>query len=75
MAHARQRSSGSVERPSLHDFPTDLSGSSKDDLLDLSHRFGVDITEVVLTRVASSGDHLVIESWHPDRGLQTRQRS
>jgi pyridoxamine 5'-phosphate oxidase-like protein len=42
---------------------------------DASHRFRVDITEVVLTKVAPSRDHLVIESWHPDRGLQTRQRA
>ena len=34
MAHAKQRSSGSAERPSLDNFPTDLSGASKDDLLE-----------------------------------------
>lgn len=37
-----------------------------------SHRFRLDITEVVLTRVR--GDRLVIESWHPDRGRQVRER-
>ena len=37
--------------------------------------FSVDVTEVVLTRVADSGDHLEIKSWHPDRGLVTRQRA
>ena len=37
--------------------------------------FSIDITEVVTTRVADSGDHLVIESWHPDRGLVTRTRA
>lgn len=41
---------------------------------DEPHRFSVDITEVVLTRVAASGDHLVIESWHPDGGLERRVR-
>ena len=41
---------------------------------DGSHRFRVDITEVVLTTLAASGDHLVIESWHPGRGLETLQR-
>ena len=41
---------------------------------DASHRFRVDITEVVLTTLAASGDHLVIESWHPGRGLERRQR-
>lgn len=39
-----------------------------------SHRFRVDITEVVLTRVGDPPDHLVIESWHPDRGLARHVR-
>ena len=38
------------------------------------HRFKIDITEVVVTTVAESADHLVIRSWHPDRGLERRQR-
>lgn len=38
------------------------------------HRFRVDITEVVLTRVSEPADHLVIESWHPGRGLERRRR-
>jgi hypothetical protein len=38
------------------------------------HRFRVEITEVVLTRVGEPADHLVIESWHPERGLQRRER-
>ncbi|MGH2723688.1 MAG: pyridoxamine 5'-phosphate oxidase family protein [Actinomycetota bacterium] len=38
------------------------------------HRFRVDIGEVVLTRVGQPPDHLVIESWHPDRGLERRER-
>jgi hypothetical protein len=41
---------------------------------DGSHRFRLDITEVVVTRVGTPADHLVIESWHPDRGLVARQR-
>ncbi len=45
-----------------------------EDPTDESHRFRVDITEVALTKVGESGDHLVIESWHPDRGYQRRQR-
>jgi hypothetical protein len=43
-------------------------------LPDRSHRFQLDITEVVLTKVGTPPDHLVIESWHPDRGLEVRQR-
>jgi hypothetical protein len=37
-------------------------------------RFRVDITEVVLTRVGEPADHLVIESWHPGRGVERRRR-
>lgn len=37
-----------------------------------SHRFRIDLTEVVLTTVG--GDHLVIRSWHPGRGMETRER-
>ena len=37
--------------------------------------FSVDLTELVTTRVAESGDHLVIESWHPGRGLETHKRA
>ncbi len=41
---------------------------------DEGHTFRIDVTEVVLTRVGVPADHLVIESWHPGRGLQRRQR-
>lgn len=41
---------------------------------DESHRFLVDIQEVVLTKVGTPADHLVIESWRPDTGLRRRQR-
>ncbi|MGI8574533.1 MAG: pyridoxamine 5'-phosphate oxidase family protein [Egibacteraceae bacterium] len=47
---------------------------SDPDQADGAHRFQIDITEVVLTRVAPSADHLVIEAWHPDRGLERRER-
>jgi len=47
----------------------DVSDASSEDG---SHRFRVDITEVVVTRVA--GDLLVITSWHPDRGIEIRER-
>lgn len=38
------------------------------------NEFRVEITEVVLTRVGEPADHLVIESWHPGRGVERRQR-
>jgi hypothetical protein len=41
---------------------------------DQPHRFRVDLAEVVLTRVGEPGDHLLIESWHLDRGREIRQR-
>jgi len=37
-------------------------------------RFRVEIDEVVLTHVGTPADHLVIESWHPGRGLERRIR-
>lgn len=39
------------------------------------HRFRITLTEVVLTRVGSPADHLMITSWHPGRGLQERRRA
>jgi hypothetical protein len=41
---------------------------------DESHRFKIEITEVVLTHLNEAADHLVIESWHPERGLERRSR-
>jgi hypothetical protein len=40
--------------------------------LDEDHRFRIDVTEVVHTAV--EGDHLVIRSWHPGRGVERRER-
>lgn len=40
-----------------------------------SHRFRLDVSEVVLiTHGGDPPDHLVIESWHPDRGRQVQDR-
>lgn len=36
--------------------------------------FRIDITEVVLTYVGDPADHLVIESWHPERGFRRLTR-
>lgn len=41
---------------------------------DGGHHFLLDITEVVHTAVAATGDRLVIESWHPGRGYQRTER-
>ena len=38
------------------------------------HLFRIDIDEVVLTRIGTPADHLLIESWHPGRGLQRVRR-
>lgn len=37
--------------------------------------FQIDVTEVVLTTIGDPADHLLIESWHPGRGLQRRKRT
>jgi hypothetical protein len=39
-----------------------------------SGRLRIDLTEVVLTRIGDPADHLVIESWHPERGLEQTER-
>jgi pyridoxamine 5'-phosphate oxidase-like protein len=44
------------------------------DRRDEAHRFRIELTEVVLTRVGTPADHLVIDSWHPGRGRQVRRR-
>ena len=41
--------------------------------VDAGH-FRIDIREVALTYVGTPADHLVIESWHSDRGYQRRTR-
>jgi hypothetical protein len=41
---------------------------------DASHRFRIDIEEVVFTQLNDSGDRLVIESWHPGRGVEVVER-
>ena len=40
---------------------------------DASHRFRIDLLEVVHTRV--DGDALLITSWHAGRGVQSRRRA
>lgn len=46
----------------------ELTGSDDAD------RFRVDIAEVVHTRLGTPADHLVVESWDPERGLVTFRR-
>lgn len=39
-----------------------------------AHLFRADLSEVVVVRVADSGDHLVIEWWRPGRGVERTER-
>jgi hypothetical protein len=39
-----------------------------------SDRFRVAVADVVLTRVGTPANHLVIERWNPDGGLVRRER-
>ena len=41
---------------------------------DESHRFRVDIEEVVFTHLNEAGDRLTVESWHPGRGVEVIER-
>ena len=40
-----------------------------------AHRFVIDLREVVLPRLGTPADHLVITTWHPERGLRRIQRA
>jgi glutamine synthetase len=51
MAQAKQRAAGTTERPSLEGFPTDLAGASKEDLLELTRKFGVDFIRLQFTDI------------------------
>jgi hypothetical protein len=50
-----------------------LAGRAVEVPSDASHRFRIDVDEVVHTDV--DGDRLRIRSWHPGRGVQERHRS
>jgi hypothetical protein len=39
-----------------------------------SHRFLINLAEVVITKVGTPADHLVIETWHPGRGIRRVER-
>ncbi len=45
--------------------PSDESGT---------HRFRIEVTEVVLTGLGEPADHLLIQAWQPGRGLRRIQR-
>jgi len=45
-----------------------------DDPGDDSHAFRIDVAAVVLTHLNDAGDRLVIESWHPGRGVEVVER-
>lgn len=47
-----------------------IAGDDADD----SHQFWIDIGEAVVTAVGSPADHLVIDSWTPVRGVESRRR-
>ncbi len=39
-----------------------------------AHRFEIDVTSAVITRLNEAGDRLVVESWTPERGYQIIER-
>jgi hypothetical protein len=39
-----------------------------------SHRFRLDLTELVVVHLGDPADHIVIEAWHEGRGLSRRER-
>jgi glutamine synthetase len=51
MTPAKSRSSGNGDRPSLEEFPTELTGAGKGDVLALARRFGVDFLRLQFTDI------------------------
>jgi hypothetical protein len=41
---------------------------------DESHRFRIDLEEIAFTHLNEAGNRLVIESWHPGRGVEIVER-
>jgi hypothetical protein len=39
-----------------------------------AHSFRIDVEEIVLTHLNDAGSRLVIESWHPGRGIEVVER-
>jgi hypothetical protein len=39
-----------------------------------SHRFRLDIAELVVVRLGDPADHIVVEAWHAGRGLSSLRR-
>lgn len=52
-------------------FPTEGGDPSPDGE---AHLFRVECTEIVLVTIGNPPDHLMIEAWHPDRGVSRTQR-
>ena len=40
-----------------------------------SHRFRLDIAELVVVRHGEPADHIVIDAWHEGRGISSRRRT
>ena len=40
-----------------------------------SHVFRADVTELVVVTLGDPADHIVIESWHPGRGVDRLERA
>lgn len=52
-----------------------LAGNAEEVPSEGSHRFRLDLTEVVMTHVETNPDQLVVESWHPGRGYEVVRRA
>jgi hypothetical protein len=53
-----------------------LAGRAEDATADgaASHRFRLDVAELVVVRLGEPRDHIVIEAWHEGRGVSRRER-
>ncbi|MGI9039719.1 MAG: type I glutamate--ammonia ligase [Gemmatimonadales bacterium] len=69
MAQARTRPAGSPERPSLEGFPTDLSGTGKEDVLGLSREYGVDFIRLQFTDILGINKNVEVPRSQFDKAL------
>jgi len=51
-----------------------VAQAGEDEPSEPSHRFRADITELAVVRLGDPADHLVIESWHEGRGVESMIR-
>ena len=69
MAQPKQRAAAPAQRPSLEGFPTDLTGASKPDILELTRQFGVDFLRLQFTDILGINKNVEVPRSQFDKAL------